>query len=57
MLRRDGLVKVLDFGLAKLSESAESNVDSEGETRAAGENRSRRDHGHCTVYVSGTNAG
>jgi serine/threonine protein kinase len=34
MIRRDGLVKVLDFGLAKLSEAAKNNVDTEGETRA-----------------------
>ena len=34
MLRRDGLVKVLDFGLAKLSEAAKPDVDTEGETRA-----------------------
>ena len=34
MLRSDGLVKVLDFGLAKLSENAPDNVDTEGETRA-----------------------
>ncbi len=34
MIRHDGLVKVLDFGLAKLSESPGSDIDSEGETRA-----------------------
>jgi len=32
MLRPDGLIKVLDFGLAKLTESRTSNVDSEAQT-------------------------
>jgi serine/threonine protein kinase/Tol biopolymer transport system component len=34
MLREDGLVKVLDFGLAKLTENKNAPVDSEGETVA-----------------------
>ena len=34
MLRRDHVVKVLDFGLAKLSEPEIASVDTEGETRA-----------------------
>jgi len=34
MLRDDGLVKVLDFGLAKLTEKKTKLIDSEGETRA-----------------------
>ncbi len=34
MVRRDGIVKVLDFGLAKLSERPISNVDPEAATRA-----------------------
>ncbi len=34
MLRDDGLVKVLDFGLAKLTEKKTAFVDSEGKTRA-----------------------
>jgi serine/threonine protein kinase len=33
MLRRDGYVKVLDFGLAKLTETKSDLLDSEGETR------------------------
>ena len=33
MLRRDGYVKVLDFGLAKLTEKKSEPLDSEGETR------------------------
>src|SRR5262249_58723398 len=32
MLRRDGIVKVLDFGLAKLTEHRPAAVDSEGST-------------------------
>ncbi len=34
MIRRDGIVKVLDFGLAKLTEKREANLDAEAETRA-----------------------
>jgi eukaryotic-like serine/threonine-protein kinase len=34
MLRHDGIVKVLDFGLAKLVESSDDAVDPEAETRA-----------------------
>jgi eukaryotic-like serine/threonine-protein kinase len=34
MLRDDGLVKVLDFGLAKLTEKKTEALDTEGETRA-----------------------
>lgn len=33
MLRRDALIKVLDFGLAKLSEKRETNFDTEAETK------------------------
>src|SRR5262245_53690713 len=33
MLRPDGYVKVLDFGLAKLTEKSEESVDTEAETR------------------------
>ncbi|MCA1624635.1 MAG: protein kinase [Acidobacteria bacterium] len=34
MIRRDGIVKVLDFGLAKLTEKKEAELDSEAATRA-----------------------
>jgi len=34
MIRQDGIVKVLDFGLAKLIEKKEINPDAEAETRA-----------------------
>ncbi len=33
MVRADGIVKVLDFGLAKLAENKRSNLDTEAETR------------------------
>ena len=33
MLRRDGYVKILDFGLAKLTEKESRSLDSEGKTR------------------------
>lgn len=36
MLRRDGYVKVLDFGLAKLIKSETAALDTEGETRVPG---------------------
>jgi serine/threonine protein kinase len=34
MVRRDGYIKVLDFGLAKLTEPEGSNTDGEAPTRA-----------------------
>ena len=34
MLRRDGYVKVLDFGVAKLTETQSESIDGEGKTRA-----------------------
>ncbi len=34
MVRKDRLVKILDFGLAKMSGPAAANIDPEGETRA-----------------------
>jgi eukaryotic-like serine/threonine-protein kinase len=34
MIRRDGIVKVLDFGLAKLAQNSEVEIDSEAPTRA-----------------------
>ena len=33
MLRRDGIIKVLDFGLAKLTESVSESIDTEAPTR------------------------
>jgi serine/threonine protein kinase len=33
MIRNDGIVKILDFGLAKLTEQAEENLDSEVKTK------------------------
>jgi len=59
MLREDNLVKVLDFGLAKLSEppaiAGGFDADGEAETRRqvhAGGN----DSWHCRVHVAGTGA-
>jgi eukaryotic-like serine/threonine-protein kinase len=34
MIRADGIIKVLDFGLAKLTEKPKENTDAEAETRA-----------------------
>ncbi len=53
MLREDRLVKVLDFGLAKLTEKQKANPEAEAETRA-GANKSGRDNGNCRLYVAGT---
>ena len=58
MLRRDGYVKVLDFGLAKLTEKESGPLDSEGETRAHGaQNLARNGDGNCRLYVAGAGAG
>ena len=54
MLRRDGYVKVLDFGLAKLTEMQESLSDPEA--RHSGEYNSWSGHGNGFVHVAGTGA-
>ena len=52
MVRRDGYVKVLDFGLAKLTEpqTAGHRSDHDGQYRA------RRDHGYGQLHVAGAGA-
>ncbi len=40
MLRRDGIIKVLDFGLAKLTEPSSSDVDTQAATVAGGRTES-----------------
>ena len=52
MLRRDGYVKVLDFGLAKLIEPQSAEVDI-GAPTATADDRAGNDHGHGGLYVTG----
>jgi serine/threonine protein kinase len=55
MIRRNGFVKVLDFGLAKLTEDSTDRTpsDAEASTRS-GANRCRCGDGHVTLHVAGT---
>ncbi len=48
MVRGDGYVKVLDFGLAKLAEA-----ESPGGFGQAPRTRRRRNHGHARLHVAG----
>lgn len=57
MLRDDGLVKVLDFGLAKLAEKKAGTVDTEGETRAQVNTAPWDGIGDGQLHVAGTGAG
>ena len=56
MIRPDGFVKVLDFGLAKLIEQKNKSVlGLENSTVAAKSDRKRRDSGNNQLYVARTN--
>ena len=55
MLRRDHVVKVLDFGLAKLSDQTSRCGDGRGDQSKASDDLGRRDW-HGAPYVAGTGA-
>ena len=58
MVRRDGYIKVLDFGLAKLSEPAAANVtDPEAATRAMVNTGAGTVMGTACLHVAGTSEG
>ncbi len=52
MLRRDRIVKVLDFGLAKLTPQQVAAVDPQKPARSMLQDERGRDHGHRAVYVA-----
>jgi serine/threonine protein kinase len=56
MLRPDGLVKVLDFGLAKQTEPQTPTLDSQDSTLDRAEYRDRSGDGHAALYVAGAGA-
>ena len=58
MLRRDGIVKVLDFGLAKLTEEyVASRIGIEDGYGNAGANQPGNGDGHAGIHVARTGAG
>ena len=56
MLRPDGYVKVLDFGIAKLTEEGPAREHHELATTSAAANATRFGIGYGALYVSGTSA-
>ena len=59
MVRRDGYVKVLDFGLAKLAQEtkAEDKLKYRGANQSCSSYRARHGYGHGPLYVAGTGQG
>ena len=51
MVRPDGYVKVLDFGIAKLTQPPDESPDTDQATRTLSRTR-RRDHRHRAVHVA-----
>ena len=56
MIRRDGIVKVLDFGLAKLSERPITTIDGRSGDPGDGQHCPGNSYGHCNLHVTGTGA-
>jgi serine/threonine protein kinase len=56
MVRRNGYVKVLDFGLAKLTETFDRSPWTGSRDACAGSHRRRRGDGHVALHVAGTGA-
>lgn len=57
MIRTDGLVKILDFGLAKLQEGEKGRKGERGKKRFSNlhiADNSRDDNGNCRIYVART---